>query len=399
MAEYQQSSQLNLWLFQSPKQLQEVRIFANTKAGKFLTENHAKDEPQKPPVEHFACGYSQQQRDKDFDMAESTLLETSPNGHAYLNPEEETTLISFYIDKLPALIGPSAQVHRLRRDLKVTATAALLTRRFFLSNSVMMFDPKCVMVAAAFLAAKVEDVTADVRYLEQGTEALQAPVAAQDIISYELQLLSGCHFDLLCFHPFKPLSALTEDLRTYLKSDKGKNLVHVSHGDGSPTSNNEGNSSSRLLSSNDLRPIYETARTLLEKVVLSDVPLLYSPAQVALASLMVAQEQVLAASSTLPNAAPQIDFLGYLNQRFDDQMLQNNAQPNETVATMAETLRQICDMLRTFQHTPATDMGALKTIHKKLKKVRWWGKESKKSKKKEGDTIDGEVKAKKQKIA
>ena len=385
MADYQDSSQLNLWLFQSPEQLEHVRVVANNKARKFLTENHDKDDSVKPLVEQFACGYHQRQSQgnpsPDDDCSDSIPSE-SPNGNAYLTAAEEETLVSFYIQKLPVLIGPAAHVHRLRRESKVTATAALLTRRFFLSNSVMLHDPKCIMVAAAFLACKVEDAMADIRYLEQGTQALQAPVAAHDIISAELYLLEGCHFDLFCFHPYKPVLALTEDLRTYLKSDKGKNLVHVA---GDVSSDHP----SRLLSGNDLRPIYDTARTLLEKVIVSDIPLLFSPARVALAALMVAQETVLL---TQPDA-PRIDFLGYLTQRFEDEV---HHEKDETVASMTETLDKICGMIRGIRDAPEPDMGVLKSIHKKLKKVRWWNKETKKNRKKDGET-EGERKAKKQK--
>ena len=72
--------------------------------------------------------------------------------------------MDFYAAKLPSLIGPLAQLPRLRREVKVSATAALLFRRFYLSNSVMLFDPKAIMVAAAFLASKVEDAMSPVSF-------------------------------------------------------------------------------------------------------------------------------------------------------------------------------------------------------------------------------------------
>mmetsp|Transcript_5796 Transcript_5796/g.16248 ORF Transcript_5796/g.16248 Transcript_5796/m.16248 type:complete len:91 (+) Transcript_5796:842-1114(+) len=89
----------------------------------------------------------------------------------------------------------------------------------------MLFDPKAVVVAAAFLAAKVEDAMADVRYLQEGTERMQAPVPQQEIITAELSLLQGVDYDLLCFHPCKAVLALTEDLKTFFKSEKGQTLV------------------------------------------------------------------------------------------------------------------------------------------------------------------------------
>jgi len=50
---------------------------------------------------------------------------------------------------------------------------------------------------------------------------MQAPVTIQEILNAEVSLIDGLDFDLMCFHPYKAVLAFTEDLRTYLKSDKG----------------------------------------------------------------------------------------------------------------------------------------------------------------------------------
>jgi len=110
------------------------------------------------PVESFASGYTMRGKnemikDEDEDEDRNSNLVSS---------EEEQALIQFYAGKLPSVIGPNATIPRLRRDVKVLATAALLFRRFFLSNSVLAHDPKCIMVASAFLGSKVEDATVDV---------------------------------------------------------------------------------------------------------------------------------------------------------------------------------------------------------------------------------------------
>lgn len=80
----------------------------------------------------------------------------------YLTPPEEHALIQFYATKLPTLIGPEAQLNQCQRPSKVMSTAALLLKRFYLSNSVMMYDPKAIMVASAFLASKLEDSNCNV---------------------------------------------------------------------------------------------------------------------------------------------------------------------------------------------------------------------------------------------
>jgi hypothetical protein len=111
------------------------------------------------PVEWFASGYNQRVTDGTCTELELTSESTNAGpwedkaakegSNAFLTPQEEAVLITFYVTRLPSLMGPSAQVPRLRRESKVTATAALLMRRFYLSNSVMLHDPKAVMVAAS----------------------------------------------------------------------------------------------------------------------------------------------------------------------------------------------------------------------------------------------------------
>jgi len=416
MVDYTDSSQLNLWLFQSTLELRECRIRANQKARQYLislenTQDDTEDteetpaedgdnakasskDKSPPPVECFACGYSKRKRDGQAEDPIKDVPETNGNGHPFLTDEEEATLVSFYVSRLPALIGPEARVGRLRRESKVTATAAMLVRRFFCSNSVMLTDPKIIMTAAAFLGLKVEDAHSDVRYLEQGTALMNAPVKTAEIIPAEIALLAGTHFDLLCFHPYKAVLALTEDMRTYLKSEKGKVLVQNTQSD-------------RPLSGQDLKPIYDTARDLLDDAVVSDIPLLYNPGQVGLAALMVAQERVLQTrleqqdkdametdDANQTPSIPRIDLLGYARQRFEGQAAADGAHFD--AEELEQNLSKLCDMLRSLKdgehgcgnYTASNPekMAVLKQIHKKLKKVRCWGKEES-SKKKKGSKL------------
>ena len=91
-----------------------------------------------------------------------TKTSNARGSNPLLSPLDEAALLSFYCSKIPLLVGPHAMLPRCKRDAKVSATASLLFRRFYLSNSVMMHDPKTMLAAAAFLAAKVEDCMLDV---------------------------------------------------------------------------------------------------------------------------------------------------------------------------------------------------------------------------------------------
>ena len=149
------SSQIKAWLF-SEEDLNLCRARANRVSRKYLAQKKKKKEEEaatsttttsstdttnnnNPPVECFAKNYHKK---KDEYSKEDDGPWQTTDGHEYLTPDEESLLVSFYTSKLPSLIGPMAQVPRLRRESKVPATAAMLLRRFYLSNSVMIHDPK-----------------------------------------------------------------------------------------------------------------------------------------------------------------------------------------------------------------------------------------------------------------
>lgn len=206
---------------------------------------------------------------------------------------------------------------------------------------------------------------------------MNAAVTTAEIVPAELALLAGINFDLLCFHPYKAVLAFTEDLRTYLKSDKGKSLAQFPNGEKRP------------IVGQDLKPMHDRARKIVDDVIVSDVPLLYSPGQVGLAALMVANEEL----QKDPNEkVPNINLLGYVQQRFDDKVNQEY---------MEKEMTDLCSMLKGLDEgkygcgNHNVDMVALKAVHKKLKKCRLWGKSSK-SKKRKG-TGDAEHEAKKAK--
>lgn len=382
MVEYVASSQLNLWYFPSVEELEACRCYTNYKARKFLFDRESGEASTTTtaedfevvgslPVSHFACDVIKRTEivNAGNDYAAMGPFE-SPAGELYLTAAEEAVLISFYVSKLPALIGPVAEVRRLRRESKVLATASALYRRFFLSNSVLLFDPKVVMVAAAFLGSKVEDATANVQNLEEGTAAMNAAVSTQEIVTAEVALLAGTHFHLLCFHPYKAVLALTEDLRTFLKTAVGKKLL--------PEQEHQ-------LTGQDLKPMYDAARAILDDVVVSDIPLLYSPGQIGLAALTVAQDATNAQHDDSSRGRPhKVDLLAYLEHRFPSQHA--DWMPS-TMATLTTMLRQLKD----GQHgcgNYKTPLLELKSIHKKLKKIRAWGE--KKKSKKHGPPADGE---------
>ncbi len=98
---------------------------------------------------------------------------TQPN----LTSKEQAILVRFHAHQITMLIGPTAILPSLVRDGTVLATAITFFRRFYLSNSILDFKPRRMAVAAAFLAAKVEDQRVEVSLLSCWIAGSLRPVA------------------------------------------------------------------------------------------------------------------------------------------------------------------------------------------------------------------------------
>ena len=416
------SAQNSNWIY-SPQQLKECRERANREAAVHVRALSAglsspgagggtsasKVRPT-PPVRCFASGYCQ--RGGGFkeeggpcgeQQAGTDGNSGGPQNPPPLDADEELLLVQFYAGKIPDLIGPSSLISRLRRDIKITATASALFRRFYLSNSVMLHDPKALMVASAFLASKVEDATVDVRYLAEATVKMQAPVLQKDIIEAEVSLIAGLNFELLCFHPYKTVLAYTEDLRTYLKTDRGRKLATFPAEDGAAAAE-------RPIVGEDLRPMHDEARKIVDDAVVSDIGLLASPGQIGLAAMIVANDELLARrgveggsggrdvageggeqQTTQLLDVPDVDLLRYVEKRFDDRGVKDCERLMERIGEV----RALLPALREGAYgcgNHGIDMLKLKAVHKRLKKCRVWGpSEEKKKKKKKKRKVDGET--------
>jgi cyclin H len=414
---YQETPQSSSkWKLASQNELNCLRFAANKRAREWLAQSHheastseAGAETTSSPSQSLldvTCFASNHQQDTTTIHDESSPLygpTQSSHNHPLLNSSEESTLLSFYASKIPALIGPHATHPRCIRQPKVAATASLLFRRFYLSNSVLIFDPKALSVASAFLAAKIEDCMLDVRYLELATKEMNAPVTMEEILKAEIELLRGVDYDLVMWHPYKTVLAVTEDLRVYLKSERGKRYATVVL--------DEKEERERLVSGEDLRPMHDAAMKICDDVIVSDIPLLYGPGEVGLAALMVANDDIICSnkdemSSLIENngeeTAPpsssspkrqntKIDIIGYIQSRFQDSSLSNNEQvkiDSDAIDTIVARVTSLTDKIRELREGKHgcgnynVDMEVLKGVHKKLKKCRAWGQSSGEKKKK-----------------
>lgn len=104
-----------------------------------------------------------------------------------------------------------------------------------------------------------------------------------------------------------------------------------------------------------MRPIHDTARQIVQDLVLySDLPLLYTPGQLGLAAMMVANQILVQKSTSFQtnptnnnNTAnvPKIDYTAYIKARFESQYTP------EQIQQMIQQMKQICQHIQLFLKT------------------------------------------------
>lgn len=134
-------------------------------------------------------------------QARSTALAAAgaPDTEA-ASADEERALRRFYLGKIREVCGA------LRHPAKVCAAACALFQRFFTKESVLVHEPKAVMLTCVYLAGKVEEHYIDAEELAKGLR--QDP---QVVLRRELAVLEGLGFDLLTHPPHRALAGFVHD--------------------------------------------------------------------------------------------------------------------------------------------------------------------------------------------
>mmetsp|Transcript_19185 Transcript_19185/g.31403 ORF Transcript_19185/g.31403 Transcript_19185/m.31403 type:complete len:356 (-) Transcript_19185:180-1247(-) len=134
----------------------------------------------------------------------------------------------------------------------VHATAIVYFKRFYLSRSIIDYHPKQVMLTSIYIACKVEEINMPV---DDFVRPLNAD--PDQILQFELVFLDSIHFQLIVFHPYRPLLGLiqeAEELGLYTQ----------------------------------IKELYESARKIVHTSLFTDLSLIFSPAQIAAAALKLA---------------------------------------------------------------------------------------------------------------
>ncbi|GAA5794763.1 hypothetical protein HPULCUR_000109 [Helicostylum pulchrum] len=168
----------------------------------------------------------------------------------YLTGQEELSLCKFFELQLQVI-----SQHCKFTDM-VMATAVIYMKRFFLYNTVMDYHPKDILLTCLFLATKSESERISI---EEFGKKLRLP-STTGVLNLEFTVSQGLKFQYYIHHPYRPAYGFFLDMQT-------------------------GPIDMKLL-----KDTYKRVNTTIAEILLTDLPLIYQPTQLALAAFMIAGE-------------------------------------------------------------------------------------------------------------
>lgn len=141
--------------------------------------------------------------------------------------EEDKKLILLHFVQILKRIG------KKQLDARVTGTAIVYMKRFYLNNDITECDPWLLIQAAILLASKIEESQI---YIKNISSALPSGVdqaySQAEIIECEYYLMEELHYQLVVFHPYRAFKKFIEDLKGTEQSSfvqKAWNIINDSY--------------------------------------------------------------------------------------------------------------------------------------------------------------------------
>lgn len=228
---------------------------------------------------------------------------------------------------------PNEKYVKIRRPWRVWCTSAVYFRRFYLNNSLRAHDPRLVMLACIFLAAKVE--TAFISAADLIAAELYKNCTLDAILTYELKLLEALKFQLKVLHPHNTSHALIADFKRVFQGGTGADgrpLPAIGEAD-----------------RQTMRKWTQEAEESLDSMTLSSLVMRFSPSILALAAML----------KTEPLGLP-LSLEAYLALRF-----------GAATAAMLEDARSVIVLLP--QALRPLDNAHVKVLLQDLRKSSSWG--------------------------
>ncbi|XP_006651796.1 cyclin-H1-1 isoform X1 [Oryza brachyantha] len=165
-----------------------------------------------------------------------------------LSCEEERLMRIFYEQKIQEVCAAFKFPH------KIQATAIIYFKRFYLQWSVMEHHPKHIMLTCIYSSCKVEENHVSAEELGKGIQQDH-----QIILNNEMIVLKSLDFDLIVYAPYRSIEGFIDDMEDFCRAGNGEHQR--------------------------LKELRQTAISQVDKMMLTDAPLLYTPGQLALAAL------------------------------------------------------------------------------------------------------------------
>ncbi|KAF8622235.1 hypothetical protein AX15_007175 [Amanita polypyramis BW_CC] len=187
----------------------------------------------------------------------NTFESAEPDSSAnvsFLNADEELLLVKLYVSKITQLCA------MFRFPEEVEATAATYLKRFYLRNTVMDWHPKNVILTALFLATKTTNnpisIDAYASHIPKTTPS--------DVLDLEFLVAQSLGFEFAVWHAHRALWGIWLDLQNL------PDTVQL------PMS------------------VYDTALSHVRASRLMDIEFIYTPSQIGLAALSLAEPEAAA---------------------------------------------------------------------------------------------------------
>ncbi|EJT76645.1 hypothetical protein GGTG_06562 [Gaeumannomyces tritici R3-111a-1] len=191
-ARYRQSTQYRLWSF-SPGKLASLRAQTNELAAASISARLA-------AARSSGSGANS---DSGNGNGSGSVAATPAPLPDFLTPADEHQLLTFYT----VMLLKAATFCELSSDAR--ASAAVLLKRFYVTNSIMTYPPSTMIKTALFFGAKAEG-----HYLRVGRIADRIKgTTPEEILAGEFLLCEGVRFAFDVRHPFRALQGAFMQLR------------------------------------------------------------------------------------------------------------------------------------------------------------------------------------------
>eukprot|EP01138_Halocafeteria_seosinensis_P014071 gb/GECG01014369.1/.p1 GENE.gb/GECG01014369.1/~~gb/GECG01014369.1/.p1 ORF type:complete len:487 (+),score=58.86 gb/GECG01014369.1/:1-1461(+) len=282
MAQFLDSSQYQTWFIKDPKALRtlrEERYEYSVHRIKEKYQAYAEGGQQSSATNVDADASSMGDNGKGSSASSNATSHKRPGHNTDAERPTKRQCLDIDLDfptldeELRMLRAYEQKIMRLCSTLKfnpaITATAITFFKRFYLTRSPLIITPDSIMYTVVVLAIKVEacpytEVSSFIRALAEFVGCEQS-----EIVQNEMIVLAGINFDLTVHHPFRSLRGLLRLLQ--MQSNVTAEDIELPPWKDDPWGYLE--SRAKLF-------IYHSLTT--------DAPLLYTPGQLALASLQLA---------------------------------------------------------------------------------------------------------------